>query len=178
MVFDIGEIGDEGLDFEFQIDKDQFLMDQEDCSLSRDMEVSGCLTRVGEDVYLKGEVVTELILNCSRCLDPVTHSVDSKLKAHFVPPDPDSVFDSAGEVELHASDIDTEIYQDRRIDLTQSIRDGILLMVPVICLCRPDCKGMCPQCGKKISPGSCVCSSECSVDPRLEVLKQLKNKLK
>ena len=176
MVFDIAEIGDEGLDIMFQVAKDQFEIDQEDCSLSKDVDVSGHLARVGDDIYLKGKVTTELVLSCSRCLDPLTHSIDSKLKSHFVPPDPDS--DATGEVELHASDIDTEVYEGDQIDLTQSVLDGILLTVPVISLCSDNCKGMCPQCGVKLSRGSCDCSNEASIDPRLEVLKQLKNKLK
>ena len=176
MVFDIDVVGDEGLDVKIQVNKDQFEMDQESCSLNKDVAVSGHLTRVGDDVYLQGKVTTELALNCSRCLDPLTHSVDSKLKSHFVPPDPDS--DATGEVELHASDIDTEVYEGDQIDLTQSVLDGILLTVPVISLCSDNCKGMCPQCGVKLSRGSCDCSNEASIDPRLEVLKQLKNKLK
>ena len=172
MVFDIDVVGDEGLDVKIQVNKDQFEMDQESCSLNKDVAVSGHLTRVGDDVYLQGKVTTELALNCSRCLDPLTHSVDSKLKAHFVPPNPDP--DSAGEVELQASDIDTEVYEGHQIDLTQSILDGILLTVPVVCLCSEDCKGMCPQCGMKLNQRSCECASEASVDSRLEVLKQLK----
>ena len=176
MVFDIEEVGGEGLDFNFQINKDQFEINQADLYVNSDIEVNGCLTRVGDDIYLKGKVVTELVMNCSRCLDLLFHSVDSNLKSHFVPSDHGCV--SAGEVELHVSDIDKEVYEDHRIDLTQSIRDGILLAVPVVCLCRDDCKGICSQCGKNLNQGSCKCSNESFVDPRLEVLKDFKNKFK
>ncbi len=176
MVFDIAEIGDGGLDINFQVSKDQFEIDQDDCSLNKDVEVTGHLTRVEDDIFFKGRVTTELVLTCSRCLDPLTQSVDSRLKTHFIPPDPDS--DSTREVELHASDIDTEVYEADQIDLTQSVLDGILLTAPVISLCSEDCKGICSQCGIKLSQESCECSHEASIDPRLEVLRQLKNKLK
>jgi uncharacterized protein len=39
-------------------------------------------------------------------------------------------------------------------------------------LCREDCKGICPQCGKNLNLGPCDCKVE-NVDPRLEILKQL-----
>lgn len=175
MVFDIEQIDDKGFSFKFQVNKDQFLLDQDDCSLNKDVEVDGRLTRVGCDVYLKGKVNTELILNCSRCLDPLAHIVEGNLIARFVPLDHDPAL--GGKIELHTSDIDTEIYEDHRIDLTQSVLDGILLTVPVVCLCRNDCRGMCPQCGNKLNQGSCKCTIESLTDPRLEVLKKLKDKL-
>ena len=176
MVFDLEEVSDEGLDFRFQVSKDRFKIDLEDCSLNKNVKVDGWLSRLGDDVYLKGRVSTELTLICSRCLDPLAHIVESKLQAHFLPPDQDPA--SAREVEVHASDIDTEVYEDQRIDLTQSVRDGILLAVPTICLCKEDCKGICHQCGKKLNQGSCGCLEDSFCDPRMEVLKKIKNKLK
>ena len=176
MVFDIEEVDDEGLSFKFQINKDQFELEQDDCSLSKNVEVDGRLTRVCGDVYLEGKVKTELALICSRCLDPLVHVVDSNLKAHFVPLKLDP--SSEGEVKLSTSDVDMEVYEDHQINLTQSVLDGILLAVPVICLCRDDCRGICPQCGKKLNQGSCKCVVESLTDPRLEVLKKLKDKLK
>ena len=176
MIFDIEEVGSEGLDFNFQIKKDQFGINQADLYLNIDIKVNGCLTRVGNDIYLKGKVITELVMNCSRCLDLLFHPVDSSLKSLFVPNDHGRVL--AGEVELNASDIDTEVYKGNQIDLTQSVRDGILLAAPVICLCRDDCNGICSQCGKNLNHGSCKCSTERFIDPRLEVLKEFKNKFK
>ncbi|MCH8158218.1 MAG: DUF177 domain-containing protein [Nitrospinae bacterium] len=176
MVFEISEIGDEGLDFEIQQKKEDFAIDQADCSLNRDIMVRGRLTRFSEEVFLTGRVSTELTLSCSRCLEPFSHPVENKLKAHFVPLGKDSA--SSGEVELHSADIDTELYEEGRIDLHQSVRDGIFLTVPVICLCVEDCKGLCSHCGKNLNLGSCACSGEQSIDPRLEVLKTLKEKLK
>ena len=175
MVFDIQKVGDEGLDFKFQIYKDQFKIDQGDCSLNKNVSVDGRLFRVGDDIYLKGNINTELILECSRCLDQFNYPVDSRLKAHFVPSSNNS--NLTGEVELHASDIDVEVYKDKRIDLAQSIRDRILLAVPFFCLCMEDCKGICPRCGTYLNERSCECASDSSIDPRLELLKKLKNKL-
>ena len=173
MVFDIEEISDGGLNFSLLLNKDQLEIDQAGLSVNVDIAVSGSLTRVGDDVYLKGKVMTDVVASCSRCLDKLSCPIDSDLKSHFVSPDR---YISAREVELHASDIDTEVYENQQIDLTQSVRDGILLAVPVICLCKENCKGICSQCGKNLNQGLCKCSNESFVDPRLEALRVFKNK--
>ncbi len=85
---------------------------------------------------------------------------------------------STGEVELHAADIDTEFYENDRVDLTQSVRDGILLAVPTIFLCCEDCNGLCSRWGVYLNKSSCGCAKELPIDPRLEILKTLKEKFK
>ena len=173
MVFDIEEISDGGLNFSLLLNKDQLEIDQAGLSVNVDIAVSGFLTRVGDDVYLKGKVRTDVVASCSRCLDTLSYPIDSDLKSHFVSPDR---YISAREVELHASDIDTEVYENQQIDLTQSVRDGILLAVPVICLCKENCKGICSQCGKNLNQGLCNCENESFTDPRMESLKIFKDK--
>jgi len=174
MVFGIEEIGDEGLCFSFVLKKDQLEIDQGGLSVKVDITVNGSLNRIDDDVYLKGTVMTSVVASCSRCLDTLSYPVDSDLKSHFVPSDDRSV--SKRDMELHASDIDAEVYENQQIDLTQSIKDSILLAVPVICLCKENCKGICSQWGKNLNQGLCKCSNESFVDSRLEALKVFKNK--
>jgi len=173
MVFNIEEIGAQGLNFNFKIKIEQLEVDKAGFDTNIDVDISGYLTRVGNDVYLEGKVATELIINCSRCLDLLIHPIDSNFKTHFMPSNPELLLD--GEIELSISDIDTESYDDHRINLTQSVRDGLLLAVPVICLCSNDCKGICYQCGKKLKYEVCECFDRSFVDPRLDVLKKIKN---
>jgi len=175
MVFGIEEIGDEGLCFSFVLKKDQLEIDQGGLSVKVDITVNGSLNRIDDDVYLMGTVMTSVVASCSRCLDTLSYPVDSDLKSHFVRSNDRSI--SKRDVELHASDIDAEVYENQQIDLTQSIRDSILLAVPVICLCEENCKGICSQCGKNLNQGLCKCVNESFTDPRLESLKIFKDKL-
>ena len=174
MTFDIEEIGEEGLSFSFILNKDQLEIDQADLSVKVDTTIRGSLTRLGDDFYLSANVITDVVTSCSRCLVKFSYPIDCNFKSHFVPSDGRYV--SPGEVELHSSDIDTEVYENKQIDLSQSVRDGILLSVPVVCLCKDDCKGICSQCGKNLNYSNCKCINESFVDPRLEVLKDMKNK--
>ena len=174
MVFDIREIGDEGLSLGFFADKDQLEFDKVGLSVSDNVAVSGLLTMIGDDIYLNGKAMTNVILSCSRCLEDFSYHIYSDLKTHFMPFT--DQFVSSGEIELHASDIEIELYESQRIDLTQSVRDSILLGVPVICLCKKNCKGICFECGKNINQGSCRCAKESLVDKRLEILNVFNDK--
>ncbi len=47
--------------------------------------------------------------------------------------------------------------QDPQIDLTEEERVSILLALPYNPVCRPDCEGICPRCGKRLADGPCGC---------------------
>ena len=64
------------------------------------------------------------------------------------------------------------VVADERLDLEELLREDILLDLPSKYLCSPDCKGLCPKCGKNLNEGSCGCQAE-EIDPRLEILKSL-----
>ena len=61
---------------------------------------------------------------------------------------------------------------DESLDLEQLLTEDILLDVPSKFLCSPDCKGLCPVCGKNLNQGDCGCKQD-TVDPRLAILKSL-----
>ena len=62
--------------------------------------------------------------------------------------------------------------RDDRLDLDALLREDILLELPTKFLCREDCRGMCPVCGKNLNDGPCGCGTE-GGDPRLAALKDL-----
>jgi len=64
------------------------------------------------------------------------------------------------------------VVPDGRLDLDELLREDILLDLPSKYLCSPDCRGLCPKCGKNLNEGDCGCDRR-EIDPRLEVLKSL-----
>lgn len=64
------------------------------------------------------------------------------------------------------------VVPDERLDLDELLTEDILLDMPSKFLCSPDCKGLCPKCGKNLNEGDCACEKR-EVDPRLAVLKDL-----
>jgi uncharacterized protein len=52
------------------------------------------------------------------------------------------------------------IGENNMLDLSEAIRQHTLLMVPMKPICRDDCAGLCPVCGKNLNYGSCSCIQE------------------
>ena len=59
-------------------------------------------------------------------------------------------------------------------DLDDIVRTVFVLNLDSKLLCREDCAGLCPQCGKNLNDGPCNCRKE--LDPRFAALKQLLEK--
>ncbi|MFQ5444299.1 MAG: DUF177 domain-containing protein [Nitrospinales bacterium] len=176
MFFDIDEIPESGYDFKLALDKDNLKINGRDCSLSGPATVQGRLIKIEKDVYLKGRITTALSVVCTRCLGLFEHPVECEVSARFVPKSKSG--DLEDDLELHTSDIDTEYYSENKINIFNPVHDQILLAVPMVRLCRKDCKGLCPTCGKNLNEGSCDCDQDDSIDPRLSILKSLKDKIK
>ena len=177
LVVNFDDIPDDGeYVFELVEKPDYFQVDPEEGILKEDVCVQGSLSKVGREVFLKGSISTEMEMICSRCLEPLSYKIRSKISSHYVPGQEAGNQDA--DVELHASDIEMECYSDGQIDLTQAVYDQMILSLPLVRLCRTDCEGICSQCGVNRNIKKCQCSDRDSVDPRLAVLKTLKDKLK
>ena len=59
-------------------------------------------------------------------------------------------------------------------DLDDIVRTVFVLNLDSKLLCKEDCKGLCPKCGKNLNDGPCNCQKE--LDPRFAALKQLLEK--
>ncbi|MCX6639182.1 MAG: DUF177 domain-containing protein [bacterium] len=60
------------------------------------------------------------------------------------------------------------------LDITQEIRDTVIIGLPVQFLCRADCKGLCSNCGVDLNLETCACPKH-PVDPRWAALLKLKD---
>ena len=60
------------------------------------------------------------------------------------------------------------------VDLTDDIRQAILLAFPSYPICSPDCKGLCPYCGINLNKEHCFCKPP--ADTRWKELDNLKVK--
>ena len=91
----------------------------------------------------------EVEAECARCLEPVMWIDHSRVTELFLYEETDS----RGRVVQAFEDASEELtffyVQDDAVDLLDSVRDAIVLDLPLSPLCRPDCLGICPQCGDK-----------------------------
>jgi uncharacterized protein len=126
-----------------------------------------------EDIRLVGKLNTQIEVACARCLDPVVHKVDREFDLLYRP----QGVDRRGE-EVSISEAETEIgyYQGEGLLLEDALREQILLATPVKMVCREDCKGLCPSCGRNLNQEQCECERRAG-DPRWEALGDIRKKL-
>jgi len=128
---------------------------------------------VVQDIRLKGKLETRLEVACARCLDPVVVPVKRSFDLLYRPLGTD-----AGHQELSVTDAEAEIgyYQGEGLLLEDTLREQVLLAVPLKTVCSDDCQGICPSCGKNLNEGACSCEDDVE-DPRWSALKEIRGKL-
>jgi uncharacterized protein len=129
--------------------------------------------KVEEKVFITGRISAHIKMNCARCLQPHEERIDDTFEATYLP-QPD-IQEKEEEIELEEIDLDVSYYTGNSIALYDVLREQLLLLIPLKPLCKPDCAGLCPSCGKDLNTGTCHCNRR-SVDPRLAVLEQLLHK--
>jgi uncharacterized protein len=127
-----------------------------------------------QDIRLRAEWKARFEMYCARCLDPVEHPIEEQLDLLFRPLGAD-----AGGAERAISTSETEIgyYQDGGLVLEDVLREQALLALPTRALCRQDCKGLCPGCGRNLNTEPCACDTV-PPDPRWTALAELRGRMK
>jgi len=126
-----------------------------------------------KDIRLVGDYRTRIETLCARCLEPVSRDLASDFDLLYRPLGVDA---GPHERSVHEGDTEIGYYQGEGIELQDVLREQILLAVPIKAVCRDDCKGLCPHCGRNLNQESCHCEEDRG-DPRWEALKDLKDKL-
>ena len=138
-----------------------------DVVLTDPVRVAGRLQAAGEGrFYWHGSLGTRMAGQCRRCLAAVSVPVEATIDALFSH-DPDALEDPSS---YGLAPEATEI------DLRPAVREELLLAVPRWVVCREDCRGLCPRCGKDLNAGPCDCPP--AVDSRWRGLAALKDKLR
>ena len=110
---------------------------------------------------LVGTLTAEMICVCDRCGEEFESLKEMPLDATIVeenPEDDPALFTLEG----------------NELDLGALLSTCFILDMETKFLCREDCKGLCPKCGKNLNLGPCGCRK--SLDPRFAVLEQLLDK--
>ncbi|MGB0387638.1 MAG: YceD family protein [Ardenticatenaceae bacterium] len=127
-------------------------------------------TKIPKGILVNGDFKTMLEFSCDRCLEPLDQTISIELEEEFRP-----AVDLLTGASLPQSEDDeeaTQIDAKNIIDLSEVIRQALLLGFPSRRLCRSDCKGLCVECGQNLNQGECNCATE-SLDPRWSALRSL-----
>ena len=125
------------------------------------------LRRTNRGILVDADLAATLEAACSRCLRPALIPVDIHIEEEFLP-----ALDLATGKPL-PSDAEPEVARltdHHEVELAPLVRDELLLAEPIAVLCRPDCPGLCPECGLALDDGVHDHPSD-EIDPRLEALR-------
>ncbi|MEW6382203.1 MAG: DUF177 domain-containing protein [bacterium] len=172
MKINIKDIVGERTNLVFTVPVAHFDISPDEAVLRKDIQVNVKIEKIRKEILIRGTINTQLELECSRCLNHFLYPVAENFQTIFQPFSPRTLDE---EIELAKEDLDIEFYQDDIIDLTEIVRDQILLSIPMIPVCEPACQGLCPQCGQNLNQARCQCVTE-TVDPRWQKLQYLAKK--
>lgn len=124
-------------------------------------------------VTVHADVVLDAV--CSRCLTPFGYPAHIDFDEIFV-----QQFDAVTGARIDPEDGEDEeafrIGQNHLIDIREAVRQYSEMATAMQPLCRPDCPGLCPECGQDLSVGGCRCERT-PLDTRWSALAALKQTL-
>jgi uncharacterized protein len=132
------------------------------------LHVAGIASLLGSEIHVQGALTTQLELECARCIEPVAQAVKRDFDLYYrsleESPKEDELAVPRGEEELGFFSGDGLLLED-------VAKEQVILSLPMRCVCREDCKGLCPHCGINRNRETCTCA-EPAGDPRWEALKK------
>ena len=112
------------------------------------------LTRTNYGIVADVSYTVDLEQECGRCLDPARSTIESEVSEEFLP----SLNVVTGLPESVDADLEApRVNANHEVDVTDIIRQDIVVQQPLQPLCRPDCPGLCPDCGIELQSGTCAC---------------------
>jgi uncharacterized protein len=126
------------------------------------------------DIRIRASLETRVEVLCARCLEPVQQSLETSFDLLFRPQEADS--DNADRP-ISTSETEIGYYEGDGLLLEDVLREQILLALPAKILCKEDCKGLCPECGRNRNTDACDCVTG-SADPRWSSLTEIRSRIK
>ena len=131
-----------------------------DAAFEQPVKTSLLLKKGSGETFIKLTVQATAQCSCARCLK--LFEKDFSFSQEFIVT-PATLTDPESEIPVNSNNI---------LDVKQLVLQELSLEIPSTMLCKEDCQGLCPKCGRP-KEENCGCQLEERVDPRLLILKQL-----
>ncbi|MCJ7823123.1 MAG: DUF177 domain-containing protein [Armatimonadetes bacterium] len=122
---------------------------------------------IGSLLLVRGRLDGLFRLSCTRCLGDFDQAFSVEVEDEFATEDTAPDIETVDRDEPAASAI-----SDYLLDTLELVRQQVLLNAPMAPVCRPDCPGICPECGQNLNEGPCGCVPE-AADSRWTQLRDL-----
>ncbi len=163
---DVFTTEDKVVSMQIEIPMQEVSNGREQYELISKMPLSLTLSNLGKGkARIEGQTEIVLAMNCDRCLKPVSQKMVLNFTREVVAPD----------AEMEQSEEDDQCFMEGyQLNLEDLLNNEIIINWPMKVLCKPDCKGICKQCGKDLNTGMCQCDTFVP-DPRMAVIKDIFN---
>jgi uncharacterized protein len=166
LLFDIRSVESRAAHVDAKLPPEDPVWQQGDPVPSAPVRVTGRLSSAGAGrFYWHGRLEGDVTIPCRRCLRDATVRVSDE--SHVI-------FAEAGSDESEDPDVYVLDERSNQIDLRPVVREQWMLNVPAYAVCRDECRGICPNCGKDLNEGSCDCPE--SRDSRWDALRRVQAK--
>ncbi len=164
MKFQVGGLSEGVHRFHFDVPASDVGLGEEFSDVHTDVE----LDKTPNQIMLRAAIHTAAGFSCDRCTAPFASRLDSSYRMHYIWNEEEASIYDVAEVQV--------IPQGSAvIDITEDVRQTVLIAVPLKLLCREDCLGLCPHCGKDLNEGPCGCTTV-EVDSRWDKLRALQDR--
>jgi len=126
-----------------------------------DLRLDVTLESVTEGVLATVTAVAPVTGECARCLEPVAQTIEVRCQELF------SYEQGTGDGDEDGYALDGDL-----LDLEPVLRDALVLALPLAPLCRPDCPGLCVECGALLAQAGPEHGHDRAIDPRWARLRQ------
>ncbi len=138
LVIDVARLDADGEEFEGVVDDAVLELDGDLVRPFGGIRYSLSAQLLGRELLVRGRLSQDFDAVCSRCGADFDFTVTE-------------------------SDFMVSVETDEKaefVDITDEVRQSVLLALPTYPVCKSDCLGVCSQCGKNLNEGPCACSRE------------------
>ncbi len=128
------------------------------------------LMRTDKGIWASAQLKVSRKTTCSRCLRRFPMAMELSIQEEYLP-----IVDIITGERLFVPESAEGTFTltgQHMLDLDEAVRQYLITSAPMKPLCRPDCAGLCPTCGKNLNTGRCGCQSPV-IDPRWAPLTRL-----
>jgi uncharacterized protein len=155
MYIDINRISGKGLLLDERIELDPTMLIEDESFFLDDINYNIFFNREGRQIKVKGRIETTVSLRCVSCLENFDLKIDSNFDIILFPVDQIDI----NSVALNSDDMEYIFYEGDKIDLSKILMEQVNLFIPFNPVCRPDCSGICPNCGLNLNYEKCKCEN-------------------
>ena len=149
------------LSFQFDLEPSELNLTPKVIDIIGTIRVDGTIENAGDVLLLEANLRAQVRRQCARCLKVFETQTEALVEEKYYPAGTENI------------EKDAYTYEFDVVDITEALREGLLLVEPIKALCKKDCKGLCPSCGADRNIKDCGCDVR-SVDPRLAALQNIK----